>query len=102
MNVATFPPPSLAAQLAELKRERRMRDQVYPHLIANRKLDRDKAEHNNRGLDGAIATLETLVRAMGQPSRRELVDLLRSVVPLLVDDCTEHRKIVEALARIPG
>lgn len=78
-DIATFGPASLAAQLAELQRERAMRHKVYPHMIASGKLDRDKADHNNRGLDGAIKTLETLIAASGQPGRRELVDALRKL-----------------------
>lgn len=103
MNVATFPPPSLPAQLAELKRERQMRDRVYPHMIASRKIDVEKAAHNNRGLDGAIKTIETLVIAMGQPSRRELVDLLREALPLISlagDGVDIRRKIHDALDRV--
>lgn len=78
--VATFAPPSLQAQLDELRRERYMRDKVYPHMIASRKIDADKAAHNNRGLDGAIKTLETLVAAQGQPGRRQLIEALRAAV----------------------
>lgn len=102
MNVATFPAPSLPAQLAELKRERQMRDSVYPHMIASRKLDRDKAEHNNRGLDGAIQTIETLVRAMGQPGRGELIDLLRRAMPLLAEGDEVRQQIADALERVPS
>lgn len=81
MSVASFPPPSLALQLAELRRERQMRVRVYPHLIASRKLtERDAAYHNN-ALDGAIATLERLVEAQqrGEPGRGELVQALRDL-----------------------
>jgi len=81
MNIATFRPASLQAQLAELKRERSMRAKVYPHLIASGKLDRNTADYQTRGLDGAIVTLERLVAAelRGEPGRKELVDLLRDV-----------------------
>ena len=79
-GVMTFPPASLALQLAELKRERKMRTQVYPHLIASRKLTTEKAAYNNNGLDGAIATLERLVLAegRGEPGRKELIQALRN------------------------
>lgn len=33
---ATFPPPSLAAQVAELKREKAMRARVYPYCMTIR------------------------------------------------------------------
>jgi hypothetical protein len=79
MNVATFPPPSLAAQLDELRRERGMRKRVYPHLIESGKIKRVEADHQNRGLDGAIATLERLVdaQARGEPGRAEVLAALR-------------------------
>lgn len=82
MSVASFPPASLTAQLAELRRERKMRGQVYPHLIASRKLTERQAAYQNAGLDGAIATLERLVdaQARGEPRRGELVQALRRVV----------------------
>ncbi len=61
--VSTFPPASIANQLAELKRERKVRERVYAHLIATKKLAKETADYQNRGLDGAIATLEALVMA---------------------------------------
>lgn len=57
---ATFPPPSLAAQVAELKRERVMRSRVYPMLIAKGTLKQRNADYQNVALDAAIATLERL------------------------------------------
>ncbi len=50
--------PTLGQQVAELKRERRMRDQVYPKLIAARKLSQKAADWQMACLDAAIATLE--------------------------------------------
>lgn len=61
VNVAKFPPASLAIQLAELKREKRMRDKVYPHWIATRKISQHEADYQNNALDAAIRTLERLV-----------------------------------------
>lgn len=49
---ARFPAPSLAAQIAELKRERESR-RVYPKMIGSRSLE----QH-----DAAIATLERLAK----------------------------------------
>jgi len=57
---AQFPPPSLASQIAELKRERAMRARVYPMLIAKGTLKQRNADHQNVALDAAIATLERL------------------------------------------
>ncbi len=81
MNVAAFRGASLQAQLAELKRERTMRDKVYPHLIATRKLTEHEAAYQNMCRDSATATLARLVAAdlRGEPGRKELVDLLRDV-----------------------
>lgn len=92
MSVAVFRAPSLQAQLAELKRERVMRDKVYPHLIATRKLTEHQAAHQNRGLDGAVKTLERLVIAelRGEPGRKELIDALR----------TSRRRMVELGASV--
>jgi hypothetical protein len=61
VNVATFPPASLAAQLAELKREKKMRGQVYPHWIASRKMTQHQADYQMNALNCAIATFERLV-----------------------------------------
>lgn len=65
--VARFAPPSLAVQLAELKRERRMRERVYPHLVSSGKLKAHAADYQNNALDGAIATLERLVIEEARP-----------------------------------
>ena len=60
MSVAAFPPPSFSVQYAELKREKAMRARVYPHWIATGKLKKEVADYQNRALDAAIATLESL------------------------------------------
>jgi len=57
---AQFPAPSLAAQIAELKRERAMRSRVYPMLVAKGTLKQKNADYQNVALDAAIATLERL------------------------------------------
>lgn len=74
MSIATFPPPSLAAQLAELKREKAMRARVYPHWISTGKIQKHTADYNNRGLDGAIATLEAILLA---PVTDTVADVLK-------------------------
>lgn len=82
MSIAQFPAPSLALQLAELRRERQMRDRVYPHLVASRKVSERDVAYRNNALDGAIATLDVMVEAQqrGEPMRRELVQALRDLV----------------------
>ena len=103
MNVATFPPASLAAQLSELRRERKMRGQVYTHLIASRKLTERQAAYQNNALDGAIATLERLVdaQARGEPGRGELVEQMRRVVEAWPDEDAELAAMRALLERIP-
>ena len=49
-------------QLAELNRERKMRERVYARFIADGKLTADEAHRRNDRLDAAITTLEFLVR----------------------------------------
>ena len=60
---AAFPTPSLAVQLAELKRERMMRNRVYPHLVATRKLSQSAADYQCAALDAAIKTIEAVLTA---------------------------------------
>lgn len=57
---AAFPPPSLAAQIAELKREKAMRSRVYPYWVQTRKLKQSDADYRGLCLDAAIATLERM------------------------------------------
>ncbi len=58
-------PPTLFAQIAELQRERHVRDNVYPRLVALRKLSAPKADYQNRCLDAAIRTLQGLREKQG-------------------------------------
>lgn len=60
-TVRKFPAPSLMCQVAELKRERSMRERVYPRLIDNGTLSEEQALYQQRCLDGAIETLEGLM-----------------------------------------
>lgn len=71
-GAATMTDVSLSRQLAELRRERRMRDQVYPRLVAKREMKQAEADYLNESLDAAIATLEWLER------HRELVLRVRA------------------------
>lgn len=50
--------PSVGQQIAELEREKKMRQQVYPKLIAARKLSQKAADWQVACLDAAIATLK--------------------------------------------
>lgn len=61
--VGRFPPPSIMAQLAELRREASMRDHVYPRLIDQGTLSEEKGLFQQRCLDGAIELLERLQAA---------------------------------------
>lgn len=90
MSVATFPPPTLQAQLAELKRERGKRNGVYPVLIAKGTLKQAAADHHNRGLDGAIATLERGNR-LGVAKANELLAAIDAPVepPVTCQDCQD-------------
>jgi hypothetical protein len=55
-----LPKPSLAAQIAELKRERKMRERVYPFWITSKKIRQHDADYQMAALDAAIETLEAL------------------------------------------
>lgn len=60
-DVATFGRPSLQAQLYELRRERGMRNRVYPHWISTGKIKARDANYQNAALDAAIETISNLV-----------------------------------------
>lgn len=62
---AQFPAPSLAAQVAELKRERKMRERVYPFWVQTKKIKQHDADRQMQCLDAAIATLERLAQEAG-------------------------------------
>lgn len=62
-TVGRFPPPSLPVVIAELKRERSMRERVYPRLVDNGTLTEDKALFQQRCLEEAIDRLEELQAA---------------------------------------
>lgn len=86
MNVATFGPASLPAQLAELKRERADRTDRRDEMdLAAKRATAHEIAHRNNALDGAIKTLETLVSATGQPGRRELIEVLREARQAFAD-----------------
>lgn len=57
---ATFPPASIVTQINELKREKKMRERVYPFWVQTKKIKQSEADFRNAALDGAIATLERL------------------------------------------
>lgn len=102
MSVATFRAPSLQAQLTELKREKEKRASVYPMLVAKGTLSKQAADYQNRGLDGAIATLSRLVAAelRGEPGRKELVDALKLARVRLFDNAVPTDFLDTLLARI--
>jgi hypothetical protein len=53
---------SLSRQIAELRRERRMRDEAYPRLVASKKMKAEEADYLIESLEAAIDTLEWLER----------------------------------------
>lgn len=57
---APGPLPTLREQITELRRERRMRDTVYPGMVATGRLVATEATRRNDALDAAIATLQRL------------------------------------------
>lgn len=99
-SVVHFGPPSLQAQLAELQRERKMRVRVYDYAVLRGKMTDEEARHHNRGLDGAIATLERLVREQSEPTRGDVVELLRLALDSVPPGSPLHRRISESLRRI--
>lgn len=58
---------SLDAQIAELKRERAMRAQVYPRWINSGSLKPSTALRRQHALDAAIESLEQLKRSTVPP-----------------------------------
>jgi hypothetical protein len=106
VSVASFPPASLAAQLDELRRERKERDRRYPMDVARRVLHDLNADLQNRGLDGAIATLRRLVDAQkrGEPGRAEMYAALREAllyIPDIGSSAALHGRITNMLAKVP-
>lgn len=53
-------PATLDEQIAELERELRQRERVYPRLIANGTLRRDRAERQTAAMEAAVRTLRGL------------------------------------------
>jgi hypothetical protein len=56
----TYDSVSITDQIEELRRERSMREQVYPRWIANGTLRPGLAMKRNAALDAAIRTLEQI------------------------------------------
>lgn len=54
--------PPLPVQIAELKRERGIRDRTYPTMIVRGQMSQHEADLHMAHLDAAIATLEWLQR----------------------------------------
>jgi hypothetical protein len=53
--------PSLAEQIAELDRELRLRNRVYPRLVADGRLSEATANRHTRALRAALRTLRGLI-----------------------------------------
>jgi hypothetical protein len=56
----TYDSVSITDQIDELRRERKIREQVYPRWIANGTLKPGLAMKRNAALDAAIRTLEQI------------------------------------------
>lgn len=65
--VRKFPAPSLMCVIAELKRERSMREHVYPRLIDIGKITEDQALYQQRCLAEAIELLEAMQAERNAP-----------------------------------
>lgn len=50
----------LAAQIAELEREQKMRKRVYPRFVAENKMTQSAADTRMQALEAAIKTLRDL------------------------------------------
>jgi hypothetical protein len=60
MAVTSIAEVSLSDQIAELKREIKLRQRVYPRLIAQEKLTRQDAQRHMTNIIAALHTLETV------------------------------------------
>lgn len=81
MTYAVEIKPSLGQQIAELKREKLMRERVYPKFIASGSLKQKNADWQMAALEGAIAALEQSARA--QDALRPFVEAYaRSAEPI--------------------
>jgi hypothetical protein len=64
MSAAT-PTATLAEQIAEIRREMKQRERVYPRLILAGKMTQDAANRQTRFMQAALETLEAC--QAGQP-----------------------------------
>lgn len=106
-GIASFPPPSLARQLAELERERSERLTARDVLdLAAKRSTRLEVEHRNSALNGAITTLQRLVDAQkaGMPSRADVFKALREAllyIPDIGSSAELHARITDMLEKVP-
>lgn len=54
--------PTLADQIAAVKREIALRERVYPRWVADRRLTQDKADREIAAMKAVLATLERLAQ----------------------------------------
>ncbi|SRR5579885_2373242 len=102
-TVAQFPPASLEAQLAELRRERRDRAERRDAIdLSSKRATIVEAAHRNNALDGAVKTLERLVEAQarGEPGRKELIEALREAVHAIEQGCECPASVRDVLAKV--
>lgn len=53
-------PPSLAAQILEVERELRLRQQVYPRMVSQGRMKLDDSERHIRTMQAVLNTLKGL------------------------------------------
>lgn len=62
---------SLTAQIAEVRHELRMRAEVYPRLVASRKLRQGEADYHTNCLEAVLSTLTWLQE--NEPAIRQAI-----------------------------
>jgi hypothetical protein len=53
-------PKSIDEQIASVEREIKMREQVYPRRVADRRMTAEKAEHELAAMQAVLETLRSL------------------------------------------
>lgn len=110
MTVAAFPPASLSAQVAELKREHADRLARRDAMdLSSKRATATEVDHRNNALVGAIATLDRILEAQqrGEPTRSAMIEVLRDALnhlplPSSMSGGELRARIADMLARLPA
>lgn len=88
-------------QIAELERERRLRDRVYPRLIEAKKLKQATADRNNAALDAATRSLKWLRDNRGwiEAAFAEMLEADRKARAAVADAADDLPSIAELRAQ---